>query len=67
MLDNFPNVSASLRLRAKLRAKKKTYSLTEWHDEKVKEMAEAAGVPENQVARKAIEFLALNFDEEIVR
>lgn len=66
-MSDFPNVSASLRMRAKLRAKKKTYNLTEWHAEQVKRMAEEAEVPENQIARKAIEFLALNFDKEIVR
>jgi len=61
------NISRSLRIRLRQRARKQTYSVTEWHAARVREMQDRAGVSRNEVVRTAIEFLAVNFDPQMFR
>jgi len=47
------------------KAEKGWFCSTLWHNEAVGRMAEAAGVSKSTVIRKAIEFMAVNFDKSI--
>lgn len=61
------NLSSRLRLWLRQRARDKTYGLTEWHIELGKQMAERAGVSQNQIVKTALEYLAINFDPSLFR